>query len=476
MNHLVPMPMLALAAETVAREWDLSAGEVLWNASVVLFFVLLNAFFVAAEYSIVKVRDSQLQQEIDEGNNRARFTRSLTQNLDAYLSASQLGVTLTSLTLGWVGEPYVAHMIQPLFFKLGVQSEVVVHGIALGLAFVLITFLHVVLGEQTPKVLAIRRALIFSTWLARPLHWFYLVFKPAIWVLNTTSTWLLTNVFHVDPVAGSERVHSEEELKHIVSESEKSDEVTETEKHIVLKALSLNDRFVRDVMTPRKDVVWLDVDESFETNLKIALESKHTRFPLVEGHLDHSVGLIHIKDILRLTQENGKKDMRSIKRDLLMVPEMMPIDKLLRMFQEKHAHLALAADEYGGAVGIVSLDNVVEEIVGDIHDEFDHEKAEFRRINDDEFEVEGMLNLYEINELTELELESDEVTTIGGYVTHVSGHFPKQGEKVRIDNYEVTATKVEARRVVQLHFKRVEKLPADEDESRSQGAVEAAKV
>ena len=306
-----------------------------------------------------------------------------------------------------------------------------------------------------------------------PLHLFYLLLKPAIVVLNGTANWILRVIFRIDPVSESERVHSEEELKHIVSESsEHSDEVTETEKHIVLNALSLNDRYVRDVMTPRKDVVWLDVGESFETNLKIALECKHTRFPLVEGHLDHSVGLIHIKDVLKLTQETGKRDLRTIKRELLMVPEMMPIDKLLRMFLEKHAHLALAADEYGGAVGIVTLDNVVEEIVGDIQDEFDHEKPEFRRINDNEFEVEGMLNLYEINDLTELELESDEVTTIGGYVTHALGHFPKQGETVIIENYEVTATKVEARRVVQLHFRRIMNADGTADESL-EAAVDA---
>ena len=455
MNYFLEIPLLALATETVAREWDLTGSEIFWNASVVFFFVLLNAFFVAAEFAIVKVRDSQLQEEIDEGNRGALFVRSVIENMDEYLSAAQLGVTLASIALGWVGEPYLAHMIQPLLFKIGISNEHIVHGIALGVAFVLITFMHVVLGEQTPKVLAIRKALPAALLLCRPLHLFFVILKPAIRLLNWSSNMILLKLFRVDPVAGSERVHSEEELKHIVSESEKSDEVTETEKHIVLNALSLNDRYVRDVMTPRKDVVWLDVGESFETNLKIALESKHTRFPLVEGHLDHSVGLIHIKDLLRLTQETGKKELRNIKRDLLMVPEMMPIDKLLRMFLEKHAHLALAADEYGGAVGIVTLDNVVEEIVGDIQDEFDSAVIpEFRRLNEDEFEVEGMLNLYELNELADLELESDEVTTVGGYATHVLGHFPKEGEKLRIEHYEVTATKVEAHRVVQLHFKR----------------------
>lgn len=458
--------VLASAAEPVVREWHLTAGQVLWQISVIMFFVLLNGFFVAAEFAIVKVRDSQLQEEIDEGNKGARFARSVTRHMDAYLSATQLGITLASIALGMLGEPYLSQMLQPLLFKVGLVNESVIKGIGWGAGFAIITFLHVVLGELTPKSLAIRKALGTALLISRPLHMFYVVLKPAIFLLNGTANWILKMVFKVDPVAEGERVHSEEELKHIVAESQRSEEVTETEKHIVLNALALNDRAVRDVMTPRKDVISLDVDEPFEANLKIAVESKHTRFPLVEGHLDHTIGLVHIKDILRLVHEGGKegRDLRRIKRELLLVPEMMPIDKLLKFFLEKHAHLALAVDEYGGGVGIVTLDNVVEEIVGDIQDEFDlPTKPEFRRINSEEFEVEGMLNLYELNDLTDLELESDEVTTIGGYVTHFLGHFPKQGETLRIEHYEVTATKVEARRVAQLHFKRVERPPLDEE-------------
>jgi CBS domain containing-hemolysin-like protein len=428
--------------------------------------VLLNAFFVAAEFAMVKVRESQLKEMIDEGSRGAEFVQKIiSKNLDAYLSSAQLGVTLASIALGWVGEPYLAHMLQPLFAMLGIKSDAMLHGTALVVAYALITFFHVVLGEQTPKVLAIRKALPASLWLIHPLHYFYVVFKPAIWLLNTSSNALCRHVFGVDPVAGDERVHSEEELKHIVAESQRSEEVTETEKRIVLNALALNDRYVRDVMTPRKDVVWLDIDEPFEANLKIALESKHTRFPLVEGHLDHSIGLIHIKDVLRMVQEN-RRDLRASKRDLLMVPEMMPIDKLLRVFLEKHAHLALAVDEYGGAVGIVTLDNVVEEIVGDIQDEFDAAvKPEFRRINENEFEADGRLNLYELNELTDLDLESEEAATIGGYVTHLLGHIPKVGEQVIVAHYTVTAVRMDARSVGQLYFKRVQKTETPEEEA-----------
>ena len=464
----VIMTVPILAAE-VAREWTLSFGEVLGHGAVILFFILLNAFFVMAEYSIVKVRDSQLQAAVDEGSTSAKLAQSISRNLESYLPASQLGVTFTSIALGWVGEPYLASMVQPLLFKVGISSDAVVHGVALTLAYLAITYMHVVLGEQVPKVFAIRKSLPVALLLCRPLNIFFFVFKPAIWLLRNSTDFLLRRVFRLQPVDSADHAHSEEELKHIVTESETADEVTETEKRIVLNVLELNDRYVRDVMTPRKDVVWLDADEPFEANLRLALDSKHTRFPLVEGHLDHSIGLIHVKDLLRLV--NGdKKDLRSIKRELIMVPEMMPVDRLLRVFLEKHAHLALAVDEYGGAVGMVTLDNVVEEIVGDIKDEFDAaEKAEFHRINAEEFEVDGGLNLYELNDATELDLESDEVTTIGGYVTHLLGHFPKQGEKLRIENYEVTATKVEARRVAQLHFRRLASLDAAQENASAAG-------
>lgn len=445
---------LANASAELAHEWNFTASELFWQMCIVLGIVLLNAFFVAAEFAIVKVRDSQLQAEIDEGTRGAKFAQHVTRNLDAYLSASQLGITLASIALGMAGEPYVAAVIQPLMFKLGVVSEAWIKGVSITLAFAVVTYLHVVLGEQTPKVLAIRKSLATALFIARPLHVFYVLFKPAILLLNSSSNLALKFFFRIDPVSEGELAHSEEELRHIVAESQKSKEVTETEKDILLNALALNDRCVRDVMTPRNQIVSLDADETFEANLKVAIDTKHTRYPLVEGHLDHAIGIIHIKDLLSLIGK-PQPDLRKIKRELHMVPEMMPIDKLLRFFLDKHVHVALAVDEFGGAVGVVTLDNVLEEIVGDIQDEFDHEVSEYRRINENEFTVEGTYNLYELADQTGIDLESDEVTTIGGYVTHLLGHLPKVGEKVIIEDYEVTTTKADLRRVLQVHFKRI---------------------
>jgi CBS domain containing-hemolysin-like protein len=220
-----------------------------------------------------------------------------------------------------------------------------------------------------------------------------------------------------------------------------------------MNALDMRRRVVRDITTPRKSVVFLNTEDPFEENLKRAEESRHTRFPLCEGHLDNAVGLVHIKDLLSQLRDPDPS-LQKIRRELFPVPEMLPLEKLLTFFLAKHAHLALVVDEFGGTVGIVTLDNVIEELVGEIQDEFDTEMPEFKKVSADEFLVEGTLSLYELNDLAALELESEDVSTIGGYVTHLLGHLPKTGEHVRIDDYEATVTKADERRVIQVQLKR----------------------
>jgi CBS domain containing-hemolysin-like protein len=282
---------------------------------------------------------------------------------------------------------------------------------------------------------------------------FYILFKPAIWMLNKSSNFFLQKMLRIKPVAGSELAHSEEELRLILDESEKSDEVSGLGRDLLVNALDLRQRVVRDIMTPRGEVVFLDLEEDFEKNVKKAIESRHTRFPLCRGHLDNAVGLVHIKELMPMMRD-PQPDLLRIKRELIPVPEMMSLEKLLNLFLTRHAHLAIVVDEYGGTVGMVTLENVLEEIVGDIQDEFDSEKAEFRKISEGEFSVDGALGLYELRDLAALELESADVSTIGGYVTHLLGHLPRQGEQVRINDYLVTISQTDGRRVGQLHFRR----------------------
>jgi CBS domain containing-hemolysin-like protein len=447
------LPELLAASGELVREWP-DGGQLVLQWIVIIGLVLLNGFFVASEFAIVKVRGSQLEALEAEGNPRAPRARKAVSQLDAYLSATQLGITLASLGLGWVGEPYLARMMQPLLFKLGVESETAIRTLGFAVAFSTITFMHIVLGELAPKTMAIRKSVMVTLWVAAPLGWFYTLFKPAIWFLNGTANWLLKHVLKIHPATEHELAHSEEELRVILAESAKAKEVTALGKELLINALDLRERVVRDISTPRGEVIFLNTEDTFDENMKRAQESRHTRFPLCRGHLDETIGLVHIKDLLKLMRDPNP-NLESVRRELHNVPEMMPLEKLLGFFLSRHAHLALVIDEFGGTAGIVTLDNVLEEIVGEIQDEFDAEKPELRKVAQDEFSVAGSLGIYELNDKLGLELESEDVSTVGGYVTQLIGHLPHGGEKTKIQNFEVTVTKADGRRVLEVHFKRV---------------------
>jgi CBS domain containing-hemolysin-like protein len=453
MNFSLPFLAFATLAEGIAEHWD-SPELLIGKIASIIALVFLNGFFVAAEFALVKIRMSQLETLAEEGNARAKRAQTVVSDLDAYLSACQLGITLASLGLGWLGEPFLAQILQPAFALAGISSPAVITSVSFLFAFSGITFLHIVLGEQAPKILAIRKALPATLIVSGPLRVFYLVFKPAIWFLNVSSNWVLKNVLRTEPVKEGELAHSEEELRLILDESEKSDEVSSIGRDILVNALDMRRRVVRDIMTPRGQVVYLDIEDTFDENVKKALESRHTRFPLCRGHLDNTIGLIHIKELVPLMRDPAP-DLMKIKRELIPVPEMMSLEKLLNLFLVRHAHLAIVVDEYGGTVGMVTMENVLEELVGDIQDEFDAEKAEFRKINEQEFMVEGGLGLYELRDLADIEVENSDVSTVGGYVTHLLGHLPKQGEQVPIEDYIVTVAQTDGRRVGQLHFKKM---------------------
>ena len=445
----VAMPI----ADIIAQHWDPPLLLIAKLASI-MALVFLNGFFVTAEFALVKIRASQIDTLAAGGSKRATFAKQVKDNLNAYLSACQVGITAASLGLGWLGEPFVARMLQPFFAFAGVESPAVIKSVSFTLAFSVITFLHIVVGEQAPKILAIRKAMPAALLVSGPLRLFYTIFKPAIWFLNAASNWVLRRLLRIEPIGEGELAHSEEELRLIFDQSAKSAEVTPLGRELVINVLDLRDRVVRDIMTPRGEIVYVDLEDDFETNVKKAIESRHTRFPLCRENLDNTAGLIHIKELVPMMRD-PQPNLLKIKRDIMPVPEMMPLEKLLKLFLSKHAHLALVVDEFGGTVGMVTLENVLEELVGDIQDEFDFEKEEFRKISADEFAVDGALGLYELNDLAKLDLESADVSTIGGYVTHLLGHLPKQGEQVKIDGYLVTVSQTDGRRVGQLHFRRI---------------------
>ncbi len=436
-----------------------SLGESLLYISGIVFFLLLNAFFVASEFAIVKVRPSQIEAQAKEKGNNPQLALHVVNHLDGYLSANQLGITISSLALGFLGEPFVKALVSPLLLLMHIPEKGI-YWCSLILAYSSFTFLHVVIGELVPKSLAIRRSLAITMALVGPLHLFFKCFQWVIVFFNGTANWLLKNLFRINPISESEHIHSAEELALLVTQSGKSQEVTETEREILINALGLNELWVRDVMTPRNKVIILDADEPFEKTLEIALRSMHTRFPLVKGHLDHAIGLIHIKDLFKLINDPDP-DLTRIKRELKIVPDTMPLDTLLKFFLREHAHLAMAVNEFGTPVGVVFLDNIMEELVGDIQDEFDNESSAFTRITESEFVVEGTMTLNDLGGfIPDLELDSGEVTTVGGYVTQQLGRFPEVGESLEILGYEARVTSTDGRSVGQVHFRKLTPSPA----------------
>ena len=462
------LSIFALIAGTAVVHDFPTLGETILYLFGITFFLLLNAFFVASEFAIVKVRPSQLESHGKETGADVSRAVHVVKHLDGYLSANQLGITFSSLALGFLGEPFVKALVSPILAQTG-MPEVGIYWVSLIIAYASFTFLHVVVGELMPKSIAIRRALGTTMMLVGPLHLFFKTFYLVIRFFQGTANWLLKTFFRINPISEGEHVHSAEELAILVTHSGRFQEVTETEREILINALELNELWVRDVMTPRTEVVVLDADEPFEKTLDIAIRSKHTRFPLVKGHLDQAIGLIHIKDLFKLLNDPDP-DLMRIKRDLKMVPDTMPLDSLLKFFLKEHAHLAMAVDEFGTPVGVVFLDNVMEELVGDIQDEFDNEHSAFIRINDDEFVVEGSMTLNDLEGYVEdLYLESGEVTTVGGYITQQLERFPETGETLEILGYEAKVTSTDGRRVGHVHFRKL----ADKSDESELGVTEA---
>jgi CBS domain containing-hemolysin-like protein len=395
---------------------------------VILLFVFLNGFFVAAEFAIVKVRASKIDQRAAEGVFRAKVAKNILDNLDAYLSACQVGITLASLALGWIGEPFLASQLRPLLHGVGVQSEAVVHGVSFAVAFGIITYLHIVVGEMAPKSLAIRLAEKTTLWTSVPLRIFYRALSPFIEVLNRSAL-LLLKVVGIQPVGEKELAHSEEELKLIFVQAAQSGHVGGREVEIMENVLGLHNKIARQIMIPRTAVAYVSTTNTFEQNLKLVVDSEHTRYPLCQGDLDHVLGMVHIKDVLAATTR-GDKNLRMIhiKRDIIFYPDTITLDVLFREFQRTKHHMAVLIDEFGGTTGIITLEDVLEEMVGEIYDEFDEPESFIRKVGKQEYLIDGLCPVELCEEKLNLKFPEYDVETVGGVVFSLAGHMPKPGE------------------------------------------------
>jgi CBS domain containing-hemolysin-like protein len=427
----------------------------------VLGLVLLNGFFVAAEFALVKIRETQLDMLVIRGDARAKVARSILANLNTYLSATQLGITMTSLGLGWAGEPVFTALLSPLLISLQVESETLRHSISFAVGFFALTFLHITAGELAPKWTAIRNPLPIALWVAQPLRWFFIASYPFNWLLNRTAQWLLHQA-GIEAFTESERTHSEEELRLLVATSQKQAGATAFGRAIVLNALDLRRRLARQVMRPRQEIVALDTEATIAQCLDVAEKTRYSRFPLCdEGDLDRTRGVIHIKDLyaMRLKARTGA-DLLPVVRKLIYVPENAHLETLLQRFLDRKLHLAIVVDEYGGTVGMVTLENILEELVGQIQDEFDQEKPLLVRTSDRTWEASGALPLHELEELVAVPLFQEGITTVSGWVTHRLGGFPRKGDVVTIGSYELMVEEIDGMRVSRLKLSKPDKSAA----------------
>jgi CBS domain containing-hemolysin-like protein len=423
--------------------------------------VFLNGFFVAAEFAMVKVRGTRIDSLISEGNVRAKFASQIAHNLDAYLSACQLGITLASLGLGWIGEPAIAHIIEPWLLGLGAK-EVVVHTIAFIIAFSIITFMHIVLGELAPKTVAIRKSEQITLMTAVPLIIFHKIMYPFIWFLNGTANWLLKRI-GIEPAAEHESAHTEQEIRILMQESHKSGLIDNTELTLVDKIFDFVETHAREIMIPRTEMNCLFANLSFEENKAIALKEMHTRYPVCDNDKDNIIGFVHIKDILKVASL-GLTNIRQITRPVTTVPESMQISMLLKLMQKRKTQLAILIDEYGGTSGLVTLEDIMEEIVGEIQDEFDEERPDIEKRDDFTYSISGMMLIEAVNGFFGVGIESDDYDTIGGWIYSQIEIPPKKDQRVFCgETHEFIIEETDHLRISRIQVRVIEQLQGDHE-------------
>jgi CBS domain containing-hemolysin-like protein len=430
-----------------------------WNVFLVMVLVLLNGFFVAAEFAMVKVRGTRIDTLLQEGNTRAKYAKRLIDNLDAYLSACQLGITLASLGLGWIGEPAIARLIEPVLTGFGL-SDSMVHTVAFAIAFSIITALHIVLGELAPKSLAIQKAASVTIWTSVPLIAFYKLMFPAIWVLNSIANWIL-RALGIQVVGEHEAAHTEEEIRILMEESHQQGFINKTELTFVDNIFDFAERHVNEVMIPRTDMVCLYADDPFAVNLETALTEQLTRYPVCDPDKDNIIGFVHSKDLLAALAKGEAPALREMVREVIAVPEVMQISDLLKLMQKSKAQIAIVIDEYGGTAGLITVEDILEEIVGEIQDEFDEERPFVEIRTDNAHSIDGRLLIGEVNEVFGLDLDAEDVDTLGGWMSARVEMPPQIGQKIRYADYELVVEEVNNRRVTRVLLRKI----ADDAES-----------
>jgi CBS domain containing-hemolysin-like protein len=397
--------------------------------------VLLNGYFVAAEFALVKVRSSQIDLLVQKGSKRAKFTQQILQKLDAYLSASQLGITLASLGLGAYGEHVMSKIVSRIFVDLNmVVNE---HFVTVPIAFTLITFLHITLGEQVPKMFGIKFPIETALFIAWPLRLFYFVFSPFIWLLNKSSNFIL-RILGIKKV-GEDDVHTEEELRMILTESEEGGAIKPSENELIQNVFDFDDRIVKQIMVPQNRISALDVELGRTVMIQKVIDEGYSRLPVSLGDIDNVIGVVHSKDILKAVIDNKFKTIRDIMRPAHFIPESMHVNNLLKDFQKLHVQMAIVTNEFGATAGVVTMEDIIEELVGEIQDEHDEEKPNVEKKSETEYIVNAHSSIGDVNEALPMALpENSKYETVSGLINFLWGRIPAVNEKRKYEGYEIS--------------------------------------
>jgi len=405
----------------------------------VLFFLFMNAFFVVAEFSLVRIRKSQVDLLLDAGRGGAKYTQIVAQNVNAYLSACQLGITLASLALGWLGEPAVSALIHPALSLIGLP-DAVISGIAIALGFIIITALHIVVGELIPKSLAIFSTEKYALITSAPLVWFYRITYPVMWLFNSITNGVMKLAGH--DVASEHEAYSEEEIRLLVDESTESGIIDPEQNEFVDNIFDLGEKDAESIMTPRTEMVCVDFDASFEENFNMMQQYKYTRYPVLRNNKDNIIGFIHIKDLYNVPANATMEDVRI--RTMLAVPESISVAKLIQVIQEKKTKIAVVIDEHGGTSGMVTMSDIIDQIVGRMDDEYFHDDQDkIVRVSDDHFIVDGSTPVDEFFEVSGFNPEQTmDCETMGGYLFNVFGKIPEEGDRTVVEQEDCVVTLV----------------------------------
>lgn len=427
---------------------------------ITLLLVLVNAFFVAAEFAIVKVRASQIELLVQSGSRTAKMGQYLISHLDASLSTIQLGITLASLGLGWIGEPIVAKLILEIMHLVGLEADPdLAHSIALPVAFILLTFLLIVFGELAPKALAIQHSQSTTLAVAFPLWFFYRIFSPAIVALNWTANQVL-RLFGLRPAGEAEHYHSGEELRFLLEQGREGGTIEQEEHELIENVFEFGETTVREIMVPRTTIAAIEVTSSRSALVNLLVEGGYSRIPVYEDSLDNIIGVVHAKDLITLMEHRDLIILRDLLRPAFFVPETKPIDDLLREFQRRKVHIAMVVDEFGSTAGLVTMEDILEELVGEIQDEHDSENHDIEKVSNQTYIINAALSIADVNDhIDEFELpEGSDYTSVGGFINKWLGRIPEVNEMFEYDMLRMTVLKTDNHHVTQVKIENLSDL------------------